>query len=402
MDEQGTAWIEPGGLLEYDYRATTSPPAVTTGSLRVVQWNVERNYEAEGIIDSLKALNPDVCVLQEVDVGCRRSGGRNHMQELCEALQMKGVFVCEFWELDSPLRKERDAGGGIHGNAILTKHDLTTRVLDHEFHAYDWDHDGEALQEPRKGRRYTLVGTVQQGTLPPVLFYNVHLEVFTGIIGRVNAFSEILDDARHSRIVHQAIVGDLNTMAHSIARVSPKYARDRYRFLSLGWTEADVWDRVVLGWHDDQGSVNLDLLTMRGCAWWWRPVCWGLRALLAVAPHWGHAAATFFSGFSTKVAARARNPGFYDPWPPRHVTLHNPSYLGLFCAKLDWTLVRHLHVDARQAGNTDYRHSDHQWLLIDVTRDDVASSIPADTWQQWRAMRDYWHTQPLVIQDGKM
>jgi hypothetical protein len=33
------------------------------------------------------------------------------MQELCMTLELKGGFVCEFEELDSPVRKLRDAVG---------------------------------------------------------------------------------------------------------------------------------------------------------------------------------------------------------------------------------------------------------------------------------------------------
>jgi hypothetical protein len=65
--------------------------------------------EADGILQKIKELDPDVCVLQEVDIGCQRSQNRNHMEELCRKLKMKGAFVCEFWELDDPLRKPRDA-----------------------------------------------------------------------------------------------------------------------------------------------------------------------------------------------------------------------------------------------------------------------------------------------------
>lgn len=48
-------------------------------------------------------------MLQEVDVYCKRSGNRDHMKELCKALKVKGGFVCEFQEIDSPVRSLRDA-----------------------------------------------------------------------------------------------------------------------------------------------------------------------------------------------------------------------------------------------------------------------------------------------------
>ena len=56
----------------------------------------------------MKKVNADVIILQEIDIGCKRSQGRNHMLELCEALGVKGGFVCEFLELESPIRRPRD------------------------------------------------------------------------------------------------------------------------------------------------------------------------------------------------------------------------------------------------------------------------------------------------------
>lgn len=47
-------------------------------------------------------------------------------------------------------------------------------------------------------------------------------------------------------MVHQAIMGDLNTMAHGVARLSPSYCCDILRWRALGWYEAAWWDRFVL------------------------------------------------------------------------------------------------------------------------------------------------------------
>lgn len=44
---------------------------------------------------------------------------------------------------------------------------------------------------------------------------------------------------------HQAVLGDLNTMAHGIARFSPKFCTDKMRFWSLGQSEAALWQKKV-------------------------------------------------------------------------------------------------------------------------------------------------------------
>ena len=42
------------------------------------------------------------------------------------------VFICEFEELHSPLRDATTQGGGVHGNAILSKYDMTDfSVVEH-------------------------------------------------------------------------------------------------------------------------------------------------------------------------------------------------------------------------------------------------------------------------------
>jgi hypothetical protein len=65
---------------------------------------------------------------------------------------MRAGFACEYEELESVVRSERDQGGGVHGNAILTKLDADFRVLDHIHHPVNWEREGMALREPRRGR----------------------------------------------------------------------------------------------------------------------------------------------------------------------------------------------------------------------------------------------------------
>jgi hypothetical protein len=42
------------------------------------------------------------------------------------------VLLCEFEELRSPLRDAASQGGGVHGNAILSRFDMSdARVIQH-------------------------------------------------------------------------------------------------------------------------------------------------------------------------------------------------------------------------------------------------------------------------------
>lgn len=69
------------------------------------------------------------------------------------------------------------------------------------------------------------------------------------MLSRMSHLADIFEDARchvEQGFYHQVILGDLNTMAHGIARLSPKYCTDRMRFRSLGMDEAVVWERYLL------------------------------------------------------------------------------------------------------------------------------------------------------------
>lgn len=45
---------------------------------------------------------------------------------------MNYVFLCEFEELRSPLRDAASQGGGVHGNAILSRFNMSNaRVIQH-------------------------------------------------------------------------------------------------------------------------------------------------------------------------------------------------------------------------------------------------------------------------------
>lgn len=205
-----------------------------------------------------------------------------------------------------------------------------------------------------------MAATVEQDGLPPILCYCIHLEVFCGIIGRVSAFSDILQDSRvnSSTIPHQLIFGDLNTMAHSIARLSRKYATDRYRFMSFTKPESQWWKDNVFGWQDSDGPFNLKLY-FGGYQWLYKLYAWYCKLVYGKFsdPTWPS-----ISGFSTEVLQAARNPGFADCWPCNMTTLIN--YHGLFKARLDWTLTRQFEVLDKTIGNLNYSASDHAYLML--------------------------------------
>ncbi|KAF8976832.1 hypothetical protein BGZ46_007912 [Entomortierella lignicola] len=270
----------PSAVSNSGVKHASSPAHITTSlssdkadptkrPIRCLQWNIERNYKAQEILDTLKELDADILCIQEIDIGCRRSGyDRDHFLEICKSQGLYGGFVPEFCELEHPNRRDRDQGGGVHGNAILSKWPINGfRVLDHVHHAYEWERDGLRLNEPRLGRRFTIVADIQTPS-GPLLCYSAHLEVFTGIIGRISAISDILADSAlyADKYPYQMLFGDLNTISHSIARLAKSISTDQYRIASLGSQESEWWDNNLWSWHVQDGDFNLSLAT-GGWSW---------------------------------------------------------------------------------------------------------------------------------------
>jgi hypothetical protein len=184
-------------------------------------------------------------------------------------------------------------------------------------------------------------------------------------------------------LFHQAILGDLNTMAHGVARLSPRYCTDRMRALSLGTAEAVVWERHVLCVHDPNYSKDADAKEER---WKGQEEDETIDATMspstveeaaggdpqqATGEQGAINARLLAWGVPAEAARAATNPGFRCPFPAAStITLDNPKYrfwgVSLMRGKLDWVLLRRLAVVERAEGNVDYALSDHKWLSVDV------------------------------------
>jgi len=396
--------IEPGVVLQYDGRTKSNGNGQTSGNqqqhrmedagdapqrpLRLVQWNIERCYKMSSILSLLRAQDADVVALQEVDIGCARSEWGDHMRTIAQALGMNCHFVAEFRELYSPLRPPEAQGGGVHGNAILSRFEhRAVRVVAHAA-SYPWETHGHHKREPRLGGRYSLALDVGlPGGAPPLRVYSVHMEVFAGgPLARLVCLAELFEAARDdyqaaqrakargdaaaaaagaselSSAAHQAILGDFNTLSHGIARFSSSYCTDALRWGSLGYTEAEWLTRFVLhrAEGDAEGAHQAEAF---------------LRRFVTTAPPKANNNASTSSvavarPFTPAVIAALANPGFVCPFDAYDcATLSN--YRGWFQGKLDWMLLRNITVvpHSAQTGNDDYTASDHKLLRCDVTLD---------------------------------
>lgn len=411
----------PGEIIIYDYtenRNLKESECEETKKFKVkaIQWNIERAYKLDEIInllskestdgkdfrasykskitrksrggDALYYKDFDVFAIQEFDINCARSNYRNSPQELARALNMKCIFLCEFEEIySSKLRNKRSQGGGVHGNGILTWWDVErVDVIDH-VEIFNWERDGEKLGEPRRGIRRSLAAFLRHPLHPDrkMIVYSVHLEVFCGIFGRLRQFSQIIHHSRSNIQTHphQMILGDLNTMAHGLARFLPKYCCDGMRWRSVGWSEAEWWQRNLfsvtpsISGQGDHESLNYFLAAHHHPR---KPVDsefeqeieneldesvdnknenFRIPFLQPISPP-PPPSPSIFSKFELMNLI---NPYFFCPFPvSRTKTVEMHGYSG----KLDWMLLRSWRVNRFGFDNETYGRSDHKLLWCEV------------------------------------
>lgn len=192
-----------------------SPAEPRNRSFRVGCWNISYGQRYEQVLAALKEMDADIYVLQEVDVGCRRSGDRNVAQHLARELSLHYVFGSEFQEL----AQQRATEPARHGHAILSRFPIARpRVLRFEHQANDWSRD---FMQPRRGGRMALVAEIELDDQTLVI-YNTHLESRGDEDGRTRQMQEILADAQaHHPNSPVIVAGDLNTRLARGHQASP-------------------------------------------------------------------------------------------------------------------------------------------------------------------------------------
>ena len=134
--------------------------------LSVVTWNIERGEQYDSILKSLRTLDADILLLQEVDRYVQRTGYRDIARDLAHALHLNWISGGEFQEIGEG-RRNRPA---ITGQAILSKAPITdAEVLAFKAQA-KWRWSINPVQ-PRRGGRIAL-----KARSAGVLLYNVHIE----------------------------------------------------------------------------------------------------------------------------------------------------------------------------------------------------------------------------------
>ncbi|KAH7830688.1 uncharacterized protein MONOS_1770 [Monocercomonoides exilis] len=233
---------EPFEVLQKDYRVLEETKE-NSNRIRAITWNIERGYKLDQIIAELKKIDADIIILQELDIMCKRTDNLDVPNEIGKALKLNMAFVPEFHEFESPIRPSSNQGGGVHGNAILTKFDfLKVEAIIHK-QQINWRLDGlRFCGEPRKGGRVTLVAEIATPT-GVIVTYSSHLEPFVTCTDRFENVKEILQscfeycqkakgtssssssassiDSLNSQTIRGFLIGgDFNTMLSGIGRLN--------------------------------------------------------------------------------------------------------------------------------------------------------------------------------------
>jgi endonuclease/exonuclease/phosphatase family metal-dependent hydrolase len=177
------------------------PPA--DGQLTVVSWNIAQGARYERVRDALAALNADIYLLQEVDMGVRRSDYRRVAEDLADDLGLNWVFAGEFQEIGQSRRNTP----AITGQAVLSRYPI------HDAFALPFENQARLRWrldpfQPRRGGRMAL--RVESGG---VLVYNAHIESAKDDRFRHKQVDEMLFDHLEPERADLPVVfaGDFNT-----------------------------------------------------------------------------------------------------------------------------------------------------------------------------------------------
>jgi len=168
-----TGYFNEPRLTDSEIHAIAGEPTGASSSgwragrpLTVVSWNIERGVQFQKIVATLRALEPDVVLLQEVDRYCRRSGNRDVARELGQALGMNWVSAGEYQEIG----EAQGSPAAVTGQAILSRAPIAdaSTIVFTEQASIRWRLNP---MQPRRGGRIAL-----QARTAGVHFSNLHLE----------------------------------------------------------------------------------------------------------------------------------------------------------------------------------------------------------------------------------
>lgn len=254
----GMNLIEVGG-----HAGAPLPLPITVGA-----WNMERCLFPD--VSARHMVDCDVLLVSEMDYGMARTGQRNTIRDMAEALGMGYAYAAEFLELGlgSPVEREFCTDDfnarGYHGNGLMAKTALQSPFAVRLWGKRQWFSDPE---QPRLGERIAVGATVQTEA-GPMLVISTHLESACGPDHReaqVTGLLEVID--QHFPGLPCLIGGDLNTGNHNEGDWRAEGLFDAARaasFTAHGGAEDQPTTRpsLITRWPDR--AMKLDWFLTRG------------------------------------------------------------------------------------------------------------------------------------------
>jgi len=190
-------------------------------AVRIVDWNIDRGQQLQGVTDFLAGTNADVLILQEVDLNARRTHHLNIAEEIARTLKMNYAFGREFQELVQGSK----TSPAYHGQAILSKWPiLNPRLIRFSKQSHFWQPHWflpkiEPFQE-RLGGRIALAAEINVGG-SKLVTYNLHLESRGNDELRLSQVDEVLSDAARWNVSCPVVIaGDFNLDASKSSAAS--------------------------------------------------------------------------------------------------------------------------------------------------------------------------------------
>jgi arylsulfatase A-like enzyme/endonuclease/exonuclease/phosphatase family metal-dependent hydrolase len=170
-----------------------------TVRLRLMSYNIHHGRGADGevnlerIAKTIRAQQPDLVALQELDRKTSRVDGQDQLAELARLTEMLGVFG-----------KSMDFDGGEYGLGILSRFEIT-------------EHQVFTLpSSPEREQRIALEARIRVPELPPLIFVSTHFDHLRGDHDRMRQ-AERLIELFSSGPSLAILAGDLNATPDSPA-----------------------------------------------------------------------------------------------------------------------------------------------------------------------------------------
>ena len=236
-----------------------APKAPEPLELNILDWNIDRGTELDRIAKGIESQQPNIAILQEVDLDARRSGFKDIARELAERLHLNYAFATEFQELGQSA-SERPA---YHGQATLSSLPIReSRMLRFKAQSTFWKPRAYlpkwALFQRRLGGRIALVSDLDYKGQTLVV-YNLHLESRSAGEIQYQQLQEVLKDTeRYPKDTPIVIAGDLNTKyAHSTKEVMKLMRDSGYESAFGDRQERTHWLVGDLDWIFTRGPIRI-------------------------------------------------------------------------------------------------------------------------------------------------